>query len=297
MITRPLLAVTLEDLNEAKYPVYATPKLDGIRCLKVDGKVVTRKFKELPNRFIRTVLENILVDGLDGEIMIPGASFNETQSQVMRFEGEPVFEFHVFDYVKSSLDKSYLDRIEDLKAYHATLDENAKKRIKLLIPTRVDNVEELSALEAQYLEQNFEGVMIRTGEGKYKCGRSTLKEGILLKIKQFQDSEAEIIGFQEKLKNENEKERDEFGLAKRSSKKEGLVAAGTLGAIVVRDLKTKQEFQIGSGFDDKLRKEIFDNKEDYLGRIVNYQFQPHGQKELPRFPTFRGIRSPLDMSN
>ncbi|MCF7675806.1 MAG: hypothetical protein K9N23_06415 [Akkermansiaceae bacterium] len=52
-ITKPMLATKCECPRLLKFPVLATPKLDGIRCLKLNGKAVTRSFKPISNRFAR----------------------------------------------------------------------------------------------------------------------------------------------------------------------------------------------------------------------------------------------------
>lgn len=296
MITRPLLAGTLEDLSKIKYPVLATPKLDGIRVLKVSGAVVTRKFKELPNKSVRTKLEIILPDGIDGEVMLREGGFNEIQSQIMSFDGEPDFIFSAFDYVKDNLSKSYEDRIKDLKEwYQRSADSKTRNIIRLLVPKLVSNEEELLAYETKCLSEGYEGVMLRSTSGKYKCGRSTEKEAILLKLKRFTDAEAKVVEFTERLHNGNIKEKDEFGLSKRSHKKEGLSLANTLGALRVIDIESGVDFELGTGFDDTLRKEIWENKDKYLGKIVKYKYQAVGVKEKPRFPVFLGFRHPDDM--
>ena len=296
MITRPLLASTLDDISTLKYPVLVTPKLDGIRVLKVKGKAVTRRFKPIPNKHIRTLLEKYLPDGVDGEIMTPG-TFNDIQSKVMSHDGEPKFSFYVFDYVKNSLTKPYKDRMLDMvnDLESVVKDSTLPFSINLLTPVLVRTVDELLELESQCLEHGFEGVMIRQPEGKYKCGRSTPKEQILMKLKRFYDAEAIVIDFEEKMQNENTQERDEFGLSKRSSKKDGLVAANTLGSLIVEDIKTGVKFGIGSGFDDALKQEIWLHKRKYKNKIVKYKYQSVGVKDAPRFPVFLGFRSKLDI--
>lgn len=293
MITRPLLAVASEDITKLSYPVYCTPKYDGIRCLKVDNNVVTRNFKPQPNRYIRDLLSILLPNGVDGELVLTNMkSFNEVQSAIMSYEGQPDFEYHIFDYVSNDLMEPYLERMENLNSwYNNSRDKVVKKRIKIVNPIRICNEEELISYEQQCLAQGFEGVMIRSGSGKYKCGRSTLKEGILLKLKRFLDSEAEIVGFEEKFHNENEKEKNELGLSKRATKKANLIPADTLGALLVKDLKTDIEFSVGTGYDDELRKQIWNNKEEYLGEVIKYKYQPSGAKDKPRFPVFLGFRS------
>lgn len=292
MITRPLLAATLDNLNELKFPVLITPKLDGIRVLKVNGQALTRKFKQIPNKHIRNLLEEYLPDNIDGEITTPG-SFSDVQSNVMSFDGQPEFTFYAFDYVKENLNDPYDIRIHDMNVCLSKI--KAPFKIEILMPQMIYNIEELEFFEEKYLQLGHEGVMIRTPKGKYKCGRSTEKEQILLKLKRFLDAEAKIIGFEEKLHNDNIQEKDEFGLAKRSTKKDGLKPANTLGALLVEDLKTSVKFGIGSGFDDALKKQIWENREVYIDRIIKYKYQSIGVKDAPRFPVFLGFRSELDL--
>ena len=288
-----MLAVAAKELSEIQFPVLATPKLDGIRCLKINGKALSRSFKSIPNHHIRNWIEKHCPDGFDGEIICPKKTFNETQSLVMTEAGDPEFNFWVFDYVKDDLNKGYASRIEDLREWCAEPGDHTN--LILLLPTTLLSFESLVYFERQAVADNYEGVMVRTSGSPYKCGRSTLREGYLLKIKRFSDAEAVVIGFEEKLTNTNELTRDELGHAKRSSHKENLVPAGTLGTLIVRDVETGLEFGIGTGFDAKTRQEVWDNPEKYLGKLASYQHQPSGMKEKPRFPSFRGFRDPRDL--
>ncbi|MFM7851045.1 MAG: hypothetical protein ACKO96_03815, partial [Flammeovirgaceae bacterium] len=61
------------------------------------------------------------------------------------------------------------------------------------------------------LERGYEGVMIRGLHGPYKQGRATLKQGWLMKLKEFDDDEAVIIGYEEKMKNNNAAQVNELG--------------------------------------------------------------------------------------
>lgn len=295
-ITRPLLADTIGDINLLKFPVMVSEKLDGIRCLKVNGKALTRKFKPIPNNFIRNWIEKNLIDGVDGELMIPGKNFNEIQSLVMTEDGEPDFVYHVFDLV-TDVKIPFIERHMDLVSYYLLLNKFQKKNIQLVNHTWCRTVEDLLKYEQYCLDNNYEGVMVRSIEGRYKCGRSTLKEGILLKLKRFQDSEAEILGFEELQNNTNAKEINELGLSKRSTKKEGMVGASSLGKFKVRDIKTGTEFELGTGdgLTKELRQEIWNNKDKYLNKIVKYKYQGLGTNLRPRFPVWLGLRDERDM--
>jgi len=293
MIIRPLLAATLDDVNALQFPILATPKLDGIRFLKVNGKAVTRKFKSVPNHHVRSLLEKHLPDGVDGELMADG-TFNDIQSKLMSHDGEPEFSVYLFDYVEKSLDVPYSERVAQLQKIFSRKSK-IPFRVVVLVPKTINNIKELLKYEKECLDEGYEGVMIRTPSSKYKCGRSTVKEQILLKLKRFKDAEAVVVGFEEKMQNDNKQERDEFGLAKRSSKKDGLIPANTLGSLIVEDITTGVRFGIGSGFDDDLKKEIWSHQRKYKNKIVKYKYQSIGTKDAPRFPVFLGFRSKLDL--
>ena len=59
LITKPLLA-SAAVLEKIRYPVQATPKLDGIRALIIGGQLVSRKFKPIPNQWIAEPPEKLL---------------------------------------------------------------------------------------------------------------------------------------------------------------------------------------------------------------------------------------------
>ena len=292
-----MLSATLENIGDAKFPLLASPKIDGIRCLMMDGKCVSRTFKPIPNNHVRSNMEALLAQyPLDGELMVKDAAFNGVQSGIMRKDGEPNFEYWVFDHV-SDLSTPYYKRMEELGKLHLP------KFCKKVLPVMVNNAEELTLLEENWLAQGFEGVMLRSVTSPYKNGRSSLNEHYLLKLKQFKDSEAVVIGFEELLHNENEAIEDELGHSVRSSHKANMVPANTLGKFLIVEVGDTpwkgKEFAIGTGLGltAELRKEIWSNQDQYVGKIVKYRYQSHGVKELPRIPIWLGFRHPDDMGD
>lgn len=290
-----MLASEVEDVAKLTYPQLITPKIDGIRCLIIDGKAVSRKFKAIPNHHIRNTLERDLAHlQLDGEIIV-GTTFNESSSAVMSHDGEPEFTFLVFDYIDEALTKPYHERMTALGLLK--LPAYCKK----LLPHVVNSADEMNATETIWTSQGYEGVMTRGVNSPYKCGRSSVKEGYLLKIKRFADSEATILGFEEKMSNKNIAEKDAFGRTKRSKKKEGMVGANTLGAFIVKDVITNVEFRVATGLTDEMRDMIWKDRDSYLGKLIKYKHQPsgakvvEGQASVPRFPVFLGFRSEDDL--
>ena len=293
-ITKPMLAGTVKDTTTLKYPLAATYKLDGIRCLKpYEPSVVSRTFKPIANKHISELLSNALPVGIDGEIM-SGSNFQEVTHSVMSSDGTPEFVYNAFDYVVDDCSKPYMDRMVDLQNWYDSVGHNFPF-IKILIPEIVNSEAELLAFEEKSLSAGYEGVILRSLTSPYKNGRATLKEHYLLKLKRFSDSECTIIGFEEQMLNNNVATKDAFGRTERSSHMANLVGKNTLGALIVEDVNTKLVFKIGTGLDDKTRQSIWDNRPEYLNQIGKYKFFSVGVKDLPRHPVWLGIRSKEDM--
>jgi DNA ligase-1 len=282
---KPMLAGSVTDLAKIRYPVLATPKLDGIRCIIREDGGYSRKMKKIPNRHIQEMLRDVPI-GSDGELLVPGKSFNGVSSAVMSEEGTPDFRFYVFDLVSCV---SYSERMDDLRKM------KFPSFCRKITPKVIHNEEELLAYEKEILSYGDEGIMIRMPDSPYKEGRSSEKEGYLLKLKRFSDSEAEVLGFDELLHNQNEATVNELGYTKRSSHKAGKVPAGVLGSFRVRDLKTNVEFNVSTGMTMEDRATYWKIKETLIGKFIKYKYQEVGAKDLPRFPTFLGFRSADDM--
>lgn len=293
----PMLAAST-DGKGLKFPLLASPKLDGVRALVLDGKVVSRKFKLIPNLHIlhiQHILGHARYNGLDGELIAGDPTdpeaFRRTMKAVMTVEGTPDVTFHAFDDCsRIAKDWSFHARLESVFRRLASAPIN----IAYVTHCTVQTEERLAIFEEQCLARGYEGVMLRHPSGLYKEGRSTLKEAWLLKLKRFADSEAEVLGFSEMQHNANEKTITSGGKAERSHNKAGLVGLGVLGALHVKDCVTGVEFDVGSGFTAAEREELWENKGILKGLTVKYQFFPLGSKDKPRFPTFKGFRDPID---
>lgn len=291
---RPMLATACEDISTIKYPVLASLKLDGIRCIVLKGVVYSRTMKPIPSKTVQELFGKPEYEGFDGELIYGNVYdekvFNLSTSFCMS-KSVPVglnpleIRFYIFDLVS---DEGHIERLRLLSG------KQLGRNVVLHLPTTVQSPEQLTEFEEDVLSKGGEGVMVRSMNGPYKQGRSTLKEGYLLKIKQFADEEATIIGFDEKMHNNNEAKVDALGYTERSSSKEGMVGADTLGALVVHSEKWG-EFRIGTGFDDALRKEIWENKNEYKGKLAKFKYFATGVVDKPRFPVYLGIRDKIDV--
>jgi DNA ligase-1 len=255
----------------------------------VDGVAVSRTFKPIRNTHVQNLLQQYLPDGIDGEIT-SGDTFQSSTSAVMTVGGKPDFKVWVFDYLDPEGDEILPFHLRLINS--PTLD--APFDFEVLYGHPVKTIEEVESYEKIFLENGYEGVMLRDPNGTYKFGRSTVRDNILLKLKRFEDDEAELISIEEKMSNQNPEELDAFGYVKRSASLDGMVPMNTTGTLIVRN-NNGMVFGIGSGLSDLMRDEIWNNKEKYIGRLIKYKYFPVGIKELPRHPVFLGFRDVEDI--
>lgn len=291
---KPILAGKAPTFDRVQYPVLATPKLDGIRCLVVDGKAVSRSLKPIPNYYTRHMIETLVSSldhpNLDGELILHGRAFNEISSAIMRRDGAPPFVYKVFDVREGG---PYNYRVLDT-LYNLFLPLWCEK----VIPEAIFNEEQLREYEEKQLRLGYEGVIIRTPSSPYKHGRSTTREGYMLKIKRFTDSEAIVIGYTQLRRNMNPAFIGELGQTKRSSHRENKVPVEMLGTLLVRDIKTGMECELGTGYTEEERVHLWNIRESLVqtGAITKYKWQEHGTVERQRSGVYLGLRHPSDMS-
>lgn len=288
----PMLAGVVDPAT-LRFPVLASPKLDGIRCLAMGGNPMSRSMAVLPSKHIQAFFAQHaeILEGLDGEIVVgsPTAKdvYRTTVSHVMAHDKVFDFTFVVFDrWARSG---SYAEAYDYLLTQRYAFPSN----VQLLYQAQLDTIEALESYEEHMLGAGYEGVMLRDAGTNYKQGRSSTLEGILLKVKRYEDAEAVIIGTKEEMFNGNVAEKNELGRTKRSTAQAGLVGKGTMGALVVRGLNgpfKDVEFDIGTGFTAADRAALW-----VPGEVVTYKFFNVGTKDKPRHTVFKARRPGFDM--
>jgi len=301
---RPLLAaetpVDLEVLEKLKhYPLLCSTKLDGIRAIVRNGVLVSRTMKPIPSQFAQYHFAMPEFEGFDGELLVPEQTgrtiYHDTYSSVMTHKCTDPLIFKVFDRMEpGNFDTPYISRLEALKEI-LEYNDDSEFPVELVEQIMAYDLDGILRLEEDALRNGHEGLIMRRPDAPYKQGRSTLNQGFLVKLARWKTGEATIISYEQLEGNENEAIEDALGYTKRSSKKEGKVLKEAVGALVVRDLKTGDEFKIGTGFDMALREEMWRLPQKFFGEIVKYRYKPYGTKDLPRQPSFQGFRDMIDM--
>ena len=272
----PMLAHSFEKRkHNITYPAVVQRKFDGVRCLAVlnrDNSVtlMSRKGKEFPH--LNHIREDVEMNNrnrnlvLDGELYSDTLTFQELVGLVRRVtlkEGneEQMLEvsLRVYDCVDLENEPDFEDRYQTISgitdgAEYLTLVENV----------RVENEEAIHAAQAQFVEEGYEGAMVRNLKGSYRIGK---RSADLQKVKTFLDGEYEIIGFAEGTGNET--------------------------GCVIWECQTPdgQAFRVRPRGTQEARKELFANGSDYIGQQLTVRYQELTDEGVPRFPVGIAIRN------
>jgi DNA ligase-1 len=199
----------------------------------------------------------------------------------------------VFDLVSEDPRAPFIHRY---KRVCDLVEERALEWLLLVEHIHISNLAELEAYEAKSVELGFEGIMLRSPNGLYKHGRSTMREQCLTKVKRFHDAEAIVVGFVERETNLNPARTNALGLTERSSSKSSKKAAGTLGSLECElcNGATRVRFEIGTGFDQATCARIWAARSEWIGATVKFKYQSLSVDGVPRFPVFLGRRDEMD---
>lgn len=289
---------TPDYFQKLQYPLLCSPKLDGIRGCPRDGIVLSRTLKPLPSTQVQAEIGRYSF--LDLEIIEGNVTdfdvYNRTQSHVMSRDKQGDMTYHVFDWTEDVFSDAYF--YERLELAAREVDFINSPYVKIVEHTLVDDYEELIDYEDANLALGYEGIMLRNPLGRYKTNaRCTFRDNIIYKLKRFADDEALIVGIIEQETNNNPLLSDERGYAKRSTCKENMVGAKTLGKLIC--VYNGVEISVAPGcLTHAQRQKIWDEwdtPQTIRYHFVKFRHFPKGQKDLPRHPRCIGIRDLIDM--
>lgn len=256
----PMLAKDFKkESKKVTYPCYVQPKLDGMRCLKKLKTMTSRDNKPITTlpHIANEILE--IADYFDGELYAHGKTFQENMTLIKKYrpgESEQV-KFHVYDMVLPNL--AFSHRYNLLRAI---INTHQPDNIELVPTYRIENKEELDKYHAQFIEEGYEGTMVRWGNEGYKVnGRSSN----LLKYKDFLDIACEIVDVEPSEKRP------------------------TQGRFTCK-LPNGKIFGTGMRFNVQQKEEILTNKSEYIGKTAEIRFFEYTDDGLPRFPVCVGVR-------
>ena len=301
IITKPVLAV---DFDQAKltYPILALPKIDGVRGLHLYGQpnLTGRSLKPFGNKLVPLVFPNL--EGIDGELTYGPTTAPDlcrtTTSVVNTHDDDRAHSLvlNAFDYITP--DTVHLGYLARYKALQQLLLTNYNTNVRLVPYKVINSLEELLIYESTVLQQGYEGVILRSPDGLYKNGRTTVREGTYLRIKRFVQEDAVVLSLVEAMENTNEATTNALGNTERSTHQGNLVPKGMIGSLICCDVKSGQKITVSPGaLTHDQRTYYWNNQHELVGQTISYKFFDHGIKDKPRFPSYVSIRIPEDLVN
>lgn len=258
-------------------------KLNGCRCSYYQGRLISRQGKEFTGmQHVISDLEQLGIGWFyDGELIrknvdnLPDEENFRVGTGIINSDAESKndIKFVIFDYFpeseiskKQSHDK-YKVRRTLLNGLRKTIEEKCLENVEI-VPMVYEGTDQTQIMKwLDYaVENDWEGLMLNK-DTVYKYKRTT----DLIKIKQFYSMDlpvTEILEGDGRLK-------------------------GTLGALVVKF--KDNTVNVGSGFDDKTRKEFWEKKEELIGRIIEVKYKQISKDkktglESLQFPIFIRLR-------
>lgn len=310
---KPMLASDAV-IEKIQYPCIIQPKIDGVRGLNLEGTLTGRSLKEHKNRYVTKLFSRPEFVGFDGEMAAAYETDLDlcrlTTSALSTIEGAPVIVWHLFDYITSNtIALPYAERYLALKYKLSSLPNAGEPLLRLVPSVLVHSERELLYHEDAWLSAGYEGLIKRDPAGLHKDGRSTVREGGLLRIKRFIEEDAVVEEILEGETNENEAQINELGQTFRSTQQANMVASGMVGAMIctllkdVKGLDGKLLFRKGQRIKVAAGKMPHSDRERYfkhpallLSNTIKFKMFPKGVKDKPRFPTFQSIRARSDVS-
>lgn len=305
-------AMLASDYDEAKlvFPLGLQPKIDGVRGLTPNGQLLARSGKKHANKYSTAFFSKPEYAHMDGEMAAADERNPKlcsiTSSALRRIDGEPFVLWHVFDLLVPGtplMEANYATRYVALQNHVRDLQaQGLARHCKVVEMVVVANIDELREQHAKWDAQGYEGTIIRNLNGKHKQGRSTVREGGLLRIKDFVEVEAVVLSLAEGERNENEAQVNELGRQFRSGHQENMVPNGQVGSMQCQLLADSGPFKAGhiatvspGHMTTAEATEYWQHPERLVGQTIKFKHFPKGVKNEPRFPVFVCIRSAEDM--
>lgn len=247
------------------YPLDVSTKLDGVRCIArvVNGEVSLTsrggKAYPVPEHIERDLYQlwsqqkhKDLV--LDGEVYCHGMPLPFIVSAIKKPSAiTDQLKYYIFDVPSN---KAWIERKHDLY----TMQVSNLSSLEIVRNKRVENEDQARELLAEFMNDGFEGIMLRELNGLYKFNH---RSSSLMKWKEFTDCEVKVE-FVEKDKNE-----------------EGVLH------VIMKDAKTRFKVKMRGTHEERL----FSNQQKLVGKWVTVRYQQLTPYGVPQFPVGVAVRN------
>ena len=274
--------------NPIVFPCYVQPKLDGLRCViyldPVTGEIRrqsrTGTYFDTMNHIAQSLaplFAKYPTAVLDGELYTTEMPFEELAGHIKRkilddadHEKLKAIEYHIYDIIDETPTATYEVRHNTIKRMFASLAASTASSPRTLPPhiRLVHTVEAKTPADfksnfAKFIEEGYEGIMLRNKEGKYRCN---YRSHDLQKYKEFMEDEFKIVGF-----------------TQGDGRDRGTV-------IWICHTKEWKEFSVRPRGTIAARTFLYNNGDKYIGKMLTVIYQELTEEGKPRFPVGKDVR-------
>ena len=269
----PMLALDYHKRGKSiKFPCFVQRKYDGTRCVGIPGIGLFSRNRK-PYIHLNHIKEevNSLVDEL-GTIQLDGELYADSKDLTFQqivglvkkeklnsedVENQKKIYYNLYDLINEEEYEKRKERLEKL------FEKHKFKYLRLVETEECKTADEVRGFHDKYVDEGFEGLMLRNKKGKYKEG---LRSADLQKFKMFDDDEFKVIGY---------------------SEGEGIEKGLVLWKCITKE---KKEFDVRPRGSHEERSELFKQASKYIGKDLTVRFFGLTDDGIPRFPVGIGFR-------
>jgi len=300
-------SLDVKRLDKYEKVYYITNKLNGIRCVYIrdEDRLLSRRGKSIVGfdhilKECRRIAKEYDLALIDGELYNDNLTFEHIQSIVRTIkntnsETKQLLQFRIF-----ALDANHIYNTSDMiKLLELIKDEHDKNTYQFVNPLHSRKMElTLDNVVSHYLNvaPKYEGIMLRHPHLHYTYKRSQE----LIKVKYF--TMLDIAHNDEVLNQLSDNIRQKLinFIKTFTFQLDDYIIVdmlegqgefkGTLGAIVAEHKLTHHKIKVGSGFTKEQRKDIWCNKDKYIGKEIIVKFQDYTSYKNLSFPVFVSVK-------
>lgn len=244
----PLMRPYDYDEKHLKLPSYISPKFDGVRAFMSSNGMMFRSGHPI---FGVVHIRRYSSIGLDGEMLIPGMPFAESAGLIRSHRNTSDAHFYVFDNAEDP--DTFEKRYNRLQRTQYISDQ-----IHVIKHTLVNSIEEMYYIHNKHLSYGFEGSVVKTPDHTYRG----MKDWNWMRIVPVKSVDLVV-----------------FGIYEGTGKYEGM-----MGGIECQGEGVY--CKVGTGFDDKQRKEFWEIPGRIIGWTVRIKYKERTKDGSLRHPSF-----------
>lgn len=260
------------------YPCYSQPKLDGVRCITClkDGKIIRYSRDLNPwngyshwDEYLMAIFEQHPTLHIDGELYKHGKRLQEITGTARNEQKKFDLDYYVFDIFDPNTSLTFPKRNTLLNK----LFKNTPTSI-IVVPTKqVKDKAELDILYSQYINDKYEGQMVRMTDSLYESSvnREARSYGLFKRKKRY-DAEYPLVGV---LQGERGKAKGVF--------------IGVFEAPSGKSFKASPK-NITNDDARELYNTIFNNLSNYKGKMATIEYEDLSKDQVPLRPKFLQFR-------